>query len=79
MISIDNLVDEILGVVPKNIVLKFLGNNSTCLFVGENLAYALEIAGEEVVNMQFCKVWVTNYEGELFTSLLSYTLETTDL
>ena len=79
MISIEDLREEIYAVVPKNAVLKALGKNVTCLFVGENLAYALENAGEEVVNMQFCKVWVTNYEGELFDSLLRYTLDTTDL
>ena len=79
MISLVELREELLGVVPKNVVLKFLGKNVTCLFVGENLAYALENAGEEVVNMQFCRVWVTNYEGGLIDSLLSYTLDTTDL
>lgn len=79
MISIEDLRDEILGVVPKDIVLKALGKDTTSLFVDKNLAYALEIAGEEVVNYQFCKVWVTNYEGGLIDSLLSYTLETTDL
>lgn len=79
MLSLNELREELLGVVPNNVVLEFLGKNVTCLFVGKNLAYALENAGEEVVNMQFCKVWVTNYEGGLFDSLLSYTLETTDL
>ena len=79
MISIDDLREEMLGVVPQNVMLKALGKNVTGLFVGKNLAYALENAGEEVVNMQFCKVWVTNYEGELFDSLLRYTLDTTDL
>ena len=79
MLSLDELREELLGVVPNNVVLEFLGKNVTCLFVGKNLAYALENAGEEVVDMQFCKVWVTNYEGELFNSLLRYTLDTTDL
>lgn len=79
MLSLNELREELLGVVPNNVVLEFLGKNVTCLFVGKNLAYALENAGEEVVNMQFCKVWVTNYEGELFDSLLRYTLDTTDL
>lgn len=79
MISIDDLREEILGIVPKDLVLKVLGKDVTCLFVDENLAYALENAGEEVVNVQFCKVWVTNYEGGLLDSLLSYTLDTTDL
>lgn len=79
MTSIDDLREEILGVVPKDLVLKVLGKDVTCLFVDKNLAYALEIAGEEVVNVPFCKVWVTNYEGGLLDSLLSYTLDTTDL
>ncbi len=79
MLSLNELREELLGVVPNNDVLEFLGKNVTCLFVGKNLAYALENAGEKVVNMQFCKVWVTNYEGELFDSLLRYTLDTTDL
>lgn len=79
MISIDNLREDLLGVVPENVMLKALGKNAIGLFVGKNLAYALETAGEEVVNMQFCKVWVTNFEGELFDSLLRYTLDTTDL
>lgn len=79
MLSLNELREELLGVVPNNVVLEFLGKNVTCLFVGKNLAYALENAGEKVVNMQFCKVWVTNYEGELFDSLLRYTLDTTDL
>lgn len=79
MLSLNELREELLGVVPNNVVLEFLGKNVTCLFVGKNLAYALENAGEKVVNMQFCKVWVTKYEGELFDSLLRYTLDTTDL
>lgn len=79
MLCLNELREELLGIVPNNVVLKFLGKNVTCLFVGKNLAYALENAGEEVVNVQFCKVWVTNYEGELFDSLLRYTLDTTDL
>lgn len=79
MLSLNELREELLGVVPNNVVLEFLGKNVTCLFVGKNLAYALENAGEKVVNMQFCKVWATNYEGELFDSLLRYTLDTTDL
>ena len=79
MLSLDELREELLGFVPNNVVLKFLGKNVTCLFVDENLAYALENAGEEVVNFQFCKVWVTNYEGDLFDTLLRYILDTTDL
>lgn len=79
MLSLEDLRREILGVVPQNVVLNTLGKNNACLFVGENLAYALENAGEEVVDVQFCKVWVTNYDGGLYTSLLNYTLDTTDL
>lgn len=56
MLSLNELREELLGVVPNNVVLEFLGKNVTCLFVGKNLAYALENAGEKVVNMQFCKV-----------------------
>ena len=79
MVSIEDLRNEIFGFVPKDVVSKALGKDVTSLFVGENLAYALETVSEEVVNTQFCKIWVTNYEGELLDSLLDYTLETTDL
>lgn len=79
MLSLEDLRTELLGVVPQTVVLNTLGKNNASLFVDKNLAYALENAGEEVIDIQFCKVWVTNYEGGLFDSLLSYTLDTTDL
>lgn len=48
MLSLNELREELLGVVPNNVVLEFLGKNVPCLFVGKNLAYALENAEKKL-------------------------------
>ena len=75
MLSLNELREELLGVVPNNVVLEFLGKNVICLFVGKNLAYALENAGEKFVNMKFCKVWESESDNYDLRGQLKYILE----
>lgn len=75
MLSLNELREELLGVVPKNVVLEFLGKNVTCLFVGENLAYALENAGEFVVRLDDCNVWESESDNYDLRGQLKYILE----